>query len=183
MKKWQNGFFFRLYDSPPQKNPLPTDIKSHSIERKRFMKYSLAQQGRIFVIRLEDGDIVHEEIEKLAREQSIKAGALIIVGGAAENSTLIVGPDQGIEMPINPMEHILDNVHEIAGTGTLFPDDEGNPSLHMHMACGRNASTVTGCIRNGVKVWHVMEAILFELIDTTGVRLLDPPLGFKLLVP
>jgi hypothetical protein len=51
------------------------------------------------------------------------------------------------------------------------------------MACGRNASTVTGCIRTGVKVWHVMEAILFELIDTTGVRLLDPLLGFKLLVP
>ena len=175
-------FFFRLLDYP-LKNPLPADIKSHPIERKRFMKYSLAQQGRIFVIRLEDGDIVHEEIEKLAREESIKAAALIIVGGAGANSTLIVGPDQGVEPPINPMEHILDNVHEIAGTGTLFPDDEGNPCLHMHIACGRNTSTVTGCIRKGVKVWNIMEAILFELIDTTGVRLLDPQLGFKLLVP
>ena len=180
MAKWS---FFLDYIITPPKNPLPANTKSHPIERKRFMKYSLAQQGRIFVIRLEDGDIVHEEIEKLAREQSIKAAALIIIGGAAENSTLIVGPDQGIETPINPMEHILDNVHEIAGTGTLFPDDEGNPSLHMHIACGRNASTVTGCIRKGVKVWHIMEAILFELIDTTGVRILDSQLGFKLLAP
>lgn len=28
------------------------------------MKYSEAKQGRIFVIRLEDGDIVHEELER-----------------------------------------------------------------------------------------------------------------------
>ncbi len=117
MKKWQYGFFFLDYMITPLKNPLPAGIKSHPIERKRFMKYSLAQQGRIFVIRLEDGDIVHEEIEKFAREQSIKAAALIILGGAAENSTLLVGPDQGIETPINPMEHILDNVHEIAVCG------------------------------------------------------------------
>ena len=36
------------------------------------MKYSQAKQGRTFIIRLEDGDIVHEEIEKFAREKSIK---------------------------------------------------------------------------------------------------------------
>lgn len=30
------------------------------------MKYSEAKQGRIFVIRLEDGDVIHEEIEKFA---------------------------------------------------------------------------------------------------------------------
>ena len=46
------------------------------------MKYSQAKQGRVFVIRLEDGDVVHEEIEKFAREKGIKAAALIIIGGA-----------------------------------------------------------------------------------------------------
>jgi predicted DNA-binding protein with PD1-like motif len=77
----------------------------------------------------------------------------------------------------------LDNVHEVAGTGTLFPDDEGSPVLHMHMACGRNDATVTGCVRMGVKVWQVMEAILFELVDSTGTRVLDAETGFKLLQP
>jgi predicted DNA-binding protein with PD1-like motif len=147
------------------------------------MKYSEAKQGRIFVIRLEDGETVHEEIEKFAREQSITAAAMIIVGGADEGSKLVVGPERGRGKPINPMEHILDNVHEIAGTGTLFPDEEGNPIIHMHMACGRNANTVTGCIRNGVKVWQIMEIVLFELTDTTAKRMLDPDLGFKLLNP
>jgi predicted DNA-binding protein with PD1-like motif len=147
------------------------------------MQYSQAKLGRVFVVRLEDGDIVHEEIEKLAREQSIKAGALIMVGGADVGSTLVVGPEKGRVYPIVPMEHILDNVHEATGTGTLFPDDEGNPVLHLHMACGRNASTITGCIRTGVRVWQVMEAIFFELVDSPALRVLDSETGFKLLKP
>lgn len=147
------------------------------------MKYSEGKQGRTFVIRLEDGDVVHEEIQTFAREKSINAAALIIVGGADEGSKLVVGPEQGRAKPVVPMEHVLGDVHEVAGTGTLFPDEEGNPVLHMHMACGRNASTVTGCVRRGVKVWHVMEAILFELVDTTAVRAFDADTGFALLEP
>jgi predicted DNA-binding protein with PD1-like motif len=37
------------------------------------MKYSQAGQGRMFVIKLEDGDIVHEVIENFAVQQSISA--------------------------------------------------------------------------------------------------------------
>jgi predicted DNA-binding protein with PD1-like motif len=147
------------------------------------MKYSKAKQGRIFVIRLEDGETVHEEIERFAHEQSITAAAMIIVGGADKGSKLVVGPEHGQARPINPMEHILDNVHEIAGTGTLFPDEKGNPTIHMHMVCGRNANTVTGCIRSGVKVWQTMEVILFELVDSTGKRVFEADLGFNLLDP
>jgi predicted DNA-binding protein with PD1-like motif len=33
------------------------------------MKYSEAKPGRIFVLRLEDGDILHESVETFAREQ------------------------------------------------------------------------------------------------------------------
>jgi predicted DNA-binding protein with PD1-like motif len=146
------------------------------------MKYSEAGQGRVFVLRLEDGEIVHEEIEKFALEKSIKAAAMIIIGGADEGSKLVVGPEKGRATPVIPMEHILDNVHEVAGTGTLFPDEDGKPLIHMHMACGRNTGTVTGCIRRGVKVWQIMEVVIFELIDTKGKRVLDPDLGFKLLV-
>ncbi len=147
------------------------------------MKYSQAKQGRVFVIRLEDGETVHEEIEKFARAQSITAAALTAIGGVAAGSRFVVGPEDGRARPVNPMDHIIENVHEITGTGTLFPDEQGNPILHMHMACGRNSNTVTGCIRNGVKVWQVMEVILFELVETTGRRFMEPDLGFNLLHP
>jgi len=53
--------------------------------------------------------------------------------------------------------------------------------LHLHMACGRNSSTKTGCIRLGVKVWHTMEVILFELLESKGKRMFDSDTGFTLL--
>ena len=147
------------------------------------MKYSQAKQGRIFIVRLEDGDCLHEEIENLAINESICAAALIVVGGADKDSKLVVGPENGRSSPVVPMETILNNVHEISGTGTLFPDEKGNPVLHMHIACGRNTDSVTGCVRRGVKVWHVMEVILIELTETSAVRALDQTTGFELLQP
>ena len=147
------------------------------------MKYAQPRQGRIFVIRLEDGEVVHEVIENFAMQQSIRAASLIVIGCADEGSTLVVGPREGRTLPIDPMTHILQNVHEVAGVGTIFPDDEDKPVLHMHMACGRRTETTTGCVRRGVRVWHVMEIILFEILDSTGVRLLETASGFKLLNP
>ena len=95
----------------------------------------------------------------------------------------MVGPAQARAKPVQPLEHIIDNVHEIVGAGTLFPDEKGTPILHMHIAGGRKESTVTGCARKGVKVWHVMEVILLELLDTSAARLLDAETGFELLNP
>ena len=139
--------------------------------------------GRVFIIRLEDGDILHEEIEKFAAEQSVKAAVLIAVGGADEGSRLVVGPEAGRSDPVKPMEYVLDNVHEIAGTGTLFPDEKGRPVLHMHIAAGRKTSTVTGCVRKGVRTWHIMEIVLIEMLRSTAVRAFDPSTEFKLLEP
>lgn len=147
------------------------------------MKYSEAKQGRVFVIRLEDGDIVHECIEQFCESHDIRAAALIAVGGADAGSELVVGPEEGRAEVIKPLTRILKSVHEVAGTGTLFPDDEGKPFLHMHMTFGRGDRALTGCIRKGVKVWHVMEIILIELTDTCASRLPDEETGFKLLQP
>jgi len=147
------------------------------------MRYSQARQGRIFIIRLEDGEILHETIEHFAAEQGIKAAYMIVLGGADSQSRLVVGPEDGRVSPVNPMTFELGNVHEIVGTGTLFPDDEGKPTLHMHVAAGRMNSTITGCVRTGVKVWQVAEVVLIELLETTAVRKLEPVLGFKLLQP
>lgn len=147
------------------------------------MKYSQAHPGRIFVLRLEDGEIVHETIEAFAREHSITAAAVIAVGGADTGSKLIVGPEEGRSKPIVPMEHILDNVHEIAGVGTIFPTKTGKPVLHMHIAGGRKDRAVTGCVRRGVKVWQVLEVIISEVVDTRAHRAFDAVTGFELLEP
>jgi predicted DNA-binding protein with PD1-like motif len=105
------------------------------------------------------------------------------LGGADQGSKLIVGPEQARAKPIVPRTHILEFVNEVAGTGTLFPDEDGKPELHMHLACGERLSTKTGCVRKGVIVWHIMEVVLFELIDSTAVRVYDDEIKFKLLEP
>jgi predicted DNA-binding protein with PD1-like motif len=147
------------------------------------LKYSQAKQGRIFIIRLENGEVLHETIERFAVDQGIKAAFMIVLGGADRQSRLVVGPEDGLTTPVNPMTFELDDVHEIVGTGTLFPDDEGKPMLHMHVAGGRKDVTITGCVRTGVKIWQVAEVVLTELLDTSASRKLEPALGFKLLKP
>jgi predicted DNA-binding protein with PD1-like motif len=147
------------------------------------MKFSEARQGRVFVLRLEDGEIVHEVIEQFAADMDIKAASLVIIGGADAGSRLVVGPKEDRGLPLEPMKFELQNVHEVSGTGTIFRDDEGTPLLHMHMACGREGKTITGCIRDGVKVWHVMEVVIHELAETTARRVMENPLGLKLLRP
>ena len=147
------------------------------------MKYTQAKPGRIFVLRLEDGEIIHEVIEAFAREQKLQAAGLIILGAADSGSDLVIGPLEDRTLPVTPMHHILEHAHEVTGTGTLFPDEHGNPVLHMHMALGRESKSVTGCIRSGVKVWRVMEAILYELLDAKAVRRTDPETNLQLLQP
>ena len=147
------------------------------------MRYSEGNLGRVFVIRLEHGEVIHESIENFAKKKNIKSAFLIIVGGVDKDSKLVVGPADDNERPVNPMEFIIENAHEVTGTGTLFLDENGEPMLHMHIACGRENKTVTGCIRRGVKCWNLLEIILIEITDVNSYRKFNPQLGFHLLQP
>ncbi len=147
------------------------------------MKSASGTAGRAFVLRLEDGEVLHEQIELFARENSIRSASVVAVGGADDGSLLIVGPKDGRSSPVEPMTHVLDGVHELSGSGTIFIDEEGNPLLHMHASCGRNGRAVTGCVRAGVRVWLIMEVIIHEIIDIKAVRVRDPINGFALLEP
>jgi predicted DNA-binding protein with PD1-like motif len=147
------------------------------------MKYSEAKMGRVFVVRLEQDEILHEVMEKFASDKNISAAACIALGAADKGSRFVVGPEDGNARSVVPMEHLLAEAHEIAGTGTIFPDEEGRPMLHMHLATGRQNSTITGCVRKGVKVWQVIEVIIFELLDTEALRKKSEPVGFFVLEP
>lgn len=145
------------------------------------MKYSTASLGRTLVIRLEDGDTVHECIEEAARNEGILRATVILLGGADGGSRLVVGPENGRADTIVPMQRALHDVHEMAGVGTLFPDASGQPVLHLHAAFGRDDQVAAGCIRAGVTTWIVGEAVVVELLDNEAVRRLDEASGFELL--
>ena len=155
----------------------------NAVEGIKKMKYSEAKTGRTFILRLYDGEILHEKIEKFAVKEKISRATVSVVGGIDAGSVLIVGPEDGTAEEIKPMRHIIENVCEVTGTGTIFPNEEGIPIVHMHIAAGRKDKTVTGCIRAGVKVWLVMEVIVQEILDSSAKRVKEPNSNFELLVP
>ena len=56
------------------------------------MKYTSGHFGRIFVLRLEDGDSVHECIETVARRETVQSGICLFVGGADTGFNLLSIP-------------------------------------------------------------------------------------------
>jgi predicted DNA-binding protein with PD1-like motif len=146
------------------------------------MKASEGKLGRVFVIRLEDGDKLPDCIEKFAEKKGVSVGHVILVGGIGEGQ-IVVGPRYSDEMPPEPMLLPIDGAHEVAGVGVLAPDENGKPVLHIHAALGRSGQTMTGCLRPGVKTWLVAEAILYEILGAKATRVKDKKSGFTLLEP
>lgn len=147
------------------------------------MKASEGRLGRVFIIRLEDGDIIPGCIETFAEEKGIKAGFAVILGGAGEGR-IVSGP----RLPLtSPVEKIVVDVcggpHEISGVGVLAPGEDGKPVLHLHASLGREGKTLTGCLRTGVKTWALGEVVLCEIVGVSPKRVLDAATGFGMLEP
>jgi predicted DNA-binding protein with PD1-like motif len=147
------------------------------------MKFSQGFIGRLFVIRLEDGDRLPDSIEVFASSHFVQRGLCFFLGGIGDESTIVVGPKNGEEMPPEPVLFKLKDVHEVVGVGTLFPDKNGTPRLHAHASFGRGGEAKTGCIRPGINTWKVAEVILIELSGNCGIRAIDDETGFELLNP
>ena len=144
------------------------------------MQYSEGNIGRIFTLRLETGDRLPDSIETFAREHGISRAMVIYVGGAAEGSRVVVGPEEGRGEAIIPMLHAFKGRQEVAGVGTLFPNESGEPVLHMHAGLGREGGATVGCVRAGVDVWLVGEVIILEILGGGGLRVREES-GFELL--
>ena len=145
------------------------------------MQYDEGRLGRVFVLRLEDGDRLPETIEDFARRHDIKSGIVVYLGGANDGSRLVVGPEANRGESIVPMIHVLKGIQEVLALGTLFPNEAGDPVLHLHAATGREGTASVGCTRVGVEVWLVGEVVVLELLGTKGQRKKDPRTGFELL--
>ena len=144
------------------------------------MKATEGKMGRVFVVRLEDGDILPECLEELAREKSIRQGQVILVGGISRGE-VVAGPRHSDEMPPDPVYMPVRGAHEVVGAGVIAPDKEGKPVLHIHASLGRGENVLTGCLRPGVTTWLVAEAIIIEVTGVSAQRLPDDRSGFNLL--
>jgi predicted DNA-binding protein with PD1-like motif len=145
------------------------------------MQFTEAKFGRIFVLRLHDGDHLPDVLESFAAENHIPTALCFFLGGAKEKGRVVVGPKDGNALPPEPMVTLLNGVHEACGVGTIFVDEEGKPKLHMHASFGRKEKAVTGCVRMGVDVWRIGEVVVLELLGTVAHRAVDKDTGFEFL--
>jgi predicted DNA-binding protein with PD1-like motif len=145
------------------------------------MQFTEAKLGRIFVLRLHDGDRLPDVLELFAAEHKVSTALCFFLGGAKEKSRIVVGPKDGNALPPEPMVTLLNGVHEACGVGTIFADEEGKPKLHMHASFGRKENTVTGCVRMGVDVWQIGEVVMLELTGAAAHRAKDKETGFEFL--
>jgi predicted DNA-binding protein with PD1-like motif len=146
------------------------------------MKAAEGKIGRIFVIRLEDGDIVPACLEEFAHKKNIKVGLVTMIGGLGAGD-VVVGPRRSDVIPPEPILLPVEGAHEVVGSGIIASDEEGRPKLHLHAALGRSGKTTAGCLRPGVKTWLVGEVIICEILGVDSKRVLDEKSGFALLEP
>ncbi|MHB8069344.1 MAG: PPC domain-containing DNA-binding protein [Desulfobaccales bacterium] len=144
------------------------------------MQYNEGKLGRIFTLRLEDGERLPDVLEGFAGEHNIQAALVFFLGGAQHGSRVVVGPDAG-QKTIVPLIHVLQGIQEVLAVGTIFPNAAGQPVMHLHAASGREGGATVGCTRAGVEVWLVGEVVILEILGTSGQRLQEGETGFELL--
>ena len=142
------------------------------------MEYQIGRIGRVVVARGFQGEDVYGQIESLAAREEIRCAAVVLLGGLAR-AKVVVGP-KNTTGPIEPNFAEFDDAREVAGVGTIFPDEEG-PKLHLHAAIGRGDQTLAGCPRGGAEVFCTLEVVIFEIEGIDARREMDPELGLELL--
>ncbi|MDD2619374.1 MAG: DNA-binding protein [Syntrophomonadaceae bacterium] len=142
------------------------------------MQYRQGSIGRIIVAKVEHGDDLLAEINKLLEIENVQSAVMFMIG-ALENCSLVVGPEK-CSVPPQPVWRKLENGHEILGIATVF-SEAGKPVIHLHASLGRGDEPITGCIRKDSKVYLVVEIVLIEILGSEAVRSIDAITGLNLL--
>jgi predicted DNA-binding protein with PD1-like motif len=57
------------------------------------MQYTEGTIGRVFILRLEDGEVLNDTIEAFARDHDVDRALVAYLGGSADGSRVVVGPE------------------------------------------------------------------------------------------
>jgi uncharacterized protein len=142
------------------------------------MQYSEGSLGRVFVLRMDDGEDMLESIQKFVKEKCIESGMMFFLGAMKEGRA-VTGPEKPVIPPI-PHFETFDSAWEVFGMATVYPSTEG-PKIHMHSSMGRGRAALVGCIRDKAQVYLIVEAVLIEFKGLGARRELDERTGLYLL--
>ena len=127
---------------------------------------------RQITIRLKPRQDLKAEIEKIARDEDIKAGVLLSVVGGLENARLRMPGAKPENQIVKEWKGPLEIV---SGTGTISKE-----GCHIHISLSdQEGQVVGGHLKDGCVVKNTAEIVLGIFDDVTFKRVLDKDTGFE----
>jgi len=135
------------------------------------MQYTEGRIGRIFVVRIDDGEDLLQVLREFIRDREIDAGSVVFLGALKEGK-MVTGPEEPVIPPV-PHYVFFEGGWEIFGMGTIYPGD-GGPQIHIHSSVGRAGHALTGCLRETAVTYLIVEAVIYEITGLSAKKEYDP---------
>jgi len=123
------------------------------------MQYTEGQLGRVFVVRIDDGEDMLVSLREFITDKGIQSGSITFLG-ALMNGRMVTGPEEPVIPPV-PHFVMFEGGWEVFGVGTIYPG-EGGPHIHYHASVGRSGHALTGCLREKATTYLIVEAVIME---------------------
>ena len=144
------------------------------------MQYSEGNLGRVFVLRMDDGEDLIASLQRFVQEKRIESGMALFIG-ALRDGRVVTGPEaEAAIIPPTPHFEDFESAWEVFGMATIYPSKEG-PKMHIHSGMGRGREALLGCIRDKAEVYLIVEAVLFEICGLVAERAWDEKMQLYLL--
>jgi predicted DNA-binding protein with PD1-like motif len=134
------------------------------------MQYTEGQLGRVFVVRIDNGEDMLTSLRQFIDDKDIQAGSILFLG-ALMNGRMVTGPEEPVIPPV-PHFVIFEGGWEVFGVGTIFPGEDG-PHIHYHASVGRAGHALTGCLREKATTYLIVEAVIMEFTGLSARREFD----------
>lgn len=141
------------------------------------MQYTEGQIGRVFIVRIDDGEDMLLSLRQFILDKNIQTGSIHFLG-ALMNGRMVTGPEEPVIPPV-PHFVMFEGGWEIFGVGTIYPG-EGGPHIHYHASVGRSGHALTGCLREKAITYLIVEAVIMEFTGITARREFDEKMQLHL---
>jgi len=134
------------------------------------MQYTEGQLGRVFMVRIDDGEDMLASLHRFVQDKGIHAGSILFLG-ALMNGRMVTGPEEPVIPPV-PHFVLFEGGWEVFGMGTIVTG-EGGPHIHYHASVGRSGHALTGCLREEAVTYLIVEAVVLEFTGLMARREFD----------
>lgn len=141
------------------------------------MQYTEGQIGRVFVVRIDDGEDLLVSLRRFILDKGIEAGSIVFLGALMEGK-MVTGPEKPV-IPPDPHYVFFEGGWEVFGVGTIYPG-EGGPHIHCHASVGRAGHALTGCLRERAVTYLIVEIVIYEITGLSARREFDKKMQLHL---